>query len=91
MADCQISRKEERIINAVQEMPELMIHAIPRCGVEFGFGASGKNKRRAQPVCPFCEQHTRGVRRAYFNSASTTTGSGELFMANSDSNLLFGN
>jgi hypothetical protein len=43
------------------------------------------------PVCPFCEQHTRGVRRAYFNSASTMTCSSELFIANSDSSLLFGN
>jgi hypothetical protein len=48
-------------------------------------------KKGHNPVCPFCEQHTRGVRRAYFNSASTMTCSSELFIANSDSSLLFGN
>ena len=49
------------------------------------------NQKGHNPVCPFCEQHTRGVRRAYFNSASITTCSAELFIANSDSSLLFGN
>ena len=90
MADCQISRKEERIINAAYEWQRG--HDPTTCpGVVVQFEFRSEREDKKGTGVPFCEQHTRGVRRAYFNSATTTTGSGELFMANSDSNLLFGN